>query len=264
MKKLDFKGRLVVVTGASSGLGHAIARALALGEHANVVVAARRCDRLEGLKEQIEKQCSSRVYPLPVDLSAADGAATLFQKATEIGEVSALVNCAGLTYFGRALDAPRERNTQIVNVNFAAAMNASLFFLEYFLKRGEGVLLNVTSGASLVPWPYQTVYSATKHAMRAFTEALAWEYRGRGVRICSFAPGGVDTDLIKGAGIDKTPAGAKQFLMSPETAAALAVRAMKRGKASSIPGFMNRAGLWLARVLPRRLIFALISKAYAL
>jgi uncharacterized protein len=264
MGKLDFKGKLVVVTGASSGLGFAIARAFALDEQANVAVAARRCDRLEGLKRQIEAQCPSRVYPIPVDLATAEGPETLFQHATALGEIYALVNCAGLTYFGNALDAPAGLYAQIVSVNFVAAMKTSLLFLDYFLKRGHGALLNITSGAALVPWPYQSVYSASKHALQAFTVALAREYNGRGVTISAIAPGGVATELIINAGIDKKRVGRDPFLMSPTAAARLAVRYLKRRKRVSILGFGNKAGLTLARILPQRFVTAVLGKAYRL
>jgi uncharacterized protein len=264
MGKLDFKGKLVVVTGASSGLGFAIARAFALDEHAHVAVAARRCDRLEGLKRQIEAACSSRVYPIPIDLGTAEGPETLFRQATRIGDVSAVVNCAGLTYFGKTLDAPAGRYEQIVSVNFVAAMKTSLLFLQYFLNRGQGAVLNVTSGAALISWPFQGVYSASKHALQAFTETLAYEYNGTGVTICAFAPGGVATEMITSSGIDRKRVGRDPFLMSPAAAARLAVRSLKKLKRVSIAGFGNKAGLTIARMLPRRFVAAVLGRAYRL
>ena len=180
MKKIDFNGKLVVVTGASSGIGREIAKDLAVRQGANLLVAARRQDHLEGLKTEIERQSGSRVQTFPLDLGSPDAPQTLFRKATSLGTVFGLVNCAGATFYGKTFEAPPERYDQIVALNFVSVMKASMLFVSYFLGKGEGALLNVTSSAGLVPCPYQNVYGATKHAIQEFTEVLAWEYRGRG------------------------------------------------------------------------------------
>ena len=265
MKALDFKGKLVVVTGASSGLGREIARELALREGAHVAVAARRRDRLEQLKAEIEARCASRVHLIPVDLGAPEGAQILFHEATARGDVHALVNCAGITFLGRTLEAPMATSDQIVAVNLVAEMRTSILFLRYFLERGEGALLNVTSVSAFFTLPYQNVYAATKHAMQAFTEGLAYEYRGKGVSICSFAPSGIATEMITNAGMDKKLLpGMKAFLMSPEKVARLAIRSLKKGRIVAVPGLSNRAGLFLTRFLPRRAVSAAVGSAYKL
>ena len=263
MKALDFKGKLVVVTGASSGLGREIARELALREGAHIAVAARRRDRLEQLKAEIESRCASRVHLIPADLGAPQGAQMLFQEATALGDVSALVNCAGITFLGRTLEAPMETSEQIVAVNLLAEMRTSILFLRYFLERGEGALLNVTSMSAFFSVPYQNVYAATKHAMQAFTEGLAYEYRGRGVSICSFVPGGIATEMITNARTDKKLLpGMKIFLRSPEKIAQLAIRSLKKGRAVAVPELSIRAALFLIRFLPRRAVAAVVDKVY--
>ena len=262
MKALDFKGKLVVVTGASSGLGREIARGLALREGAHVAVAARRRDRLELLKTEIEARCDSLVHVIPVDLGAPGGAQALFQEATALGEVHALVNCAGITFLGRTLDAPMAISDQIMAVNLVAEMRTSILFLRYFLERGEGALLNVTSGSAFVTVPWQNVYAATKHAIQAFTEGLAYEYRGKGVSICSFSPSGIATEMITNAWTDKKLLGSKVFLMAPEKAARLAIRSLKKGRIVTVPELSVRAGLFLTRFLPRRAVTAVVGRAY--
>ena len=264
MKHLDFKGKLVVVTGASSGLGREIARELALRDGADVAVAARRRDRLEQLKAEIEAQCASRVHLIPVDLGAPEGAHFLFQEATARGEVFALVNCAGTTFLGLTLDAPMATSDQIVAVNLVAMMRTSILFLRYFLERGEGALLNVTSGSAFVTVPHQNVYAATKHAMQAFTEGLAYEYRGKGVPICSFVPVGIATEMITNAGTDKKLLGSKIFLMAPERSARLAIRSWKKGRIVGVPELSARVGLFLTRLLPRRAVTAVLGRAFQL
>ncbi|HET6450986.1 MAG TPA: SDR family NAD(P)-dependent oxidoreductase, partial [Spirochaetia bacterium] len=166
MPPLDLCGKLVVVTGASSGLGREIARSLALDEGAHVIAAARRRDRLEELKEQVESRSPSRVHVLEVDLSAPDAGERLFTQATAMGPVGALVNCAGMTYYGRTLDAPADTGRRIVAVNQIAVMDATERFLRYFLERGSGGVLTVTSVYGMVPGPYQNIYAASKHAVQ--------------------------------------------------------------------------------------------------
>ena len=99
MPPLNLTGKLVVVTGASSGLGREIALSLARDERAHLVLAARRRDRLEEVRAQIESQCPSRAHVVVVDLADEEAADTLFRCSTAIGEVAAVVNCAGMTFY---------------------------------------------------------------------------------------------------------------------------------------------------------------------
>lgn len=264
MKKLDFNGKLVVVTGASSGIGREIARELAMHEGANLLVAARRQDHLERLKKEIEQQSHSRVETCSLDLGSPDAAQTLFRNATSRGTVFGLVNCAGATFYGKTFEAPPERYDQIVALNFVSVMKTSMLFVPYFLKQGEGALLNVTSSAGLVPCPYQNVYGATKHAIQEFTEVLAWEYRGSGVTICTFAPAGVATEMTANEWLQKRFVGSKSFLMPADRAARIAVRALRRRRLLTIPGIGNRVGLFLTRFLSRKVVAAVLGRAYEL
>ena len=262
MKKIDFKGKLVVVTGSSSGIGREIAKDLAMGEGADLLIAARRRDHLEALKKEIEDGSGSRVHTLSLDLGAPGAPETLFREATSLGTVFGLVNCAGATFYGKTFDAPPGKYEQIVALNFVSVMKTSMLFVSYFLERTEGALLNVTSSGGLVPCPYQNVYGATKHAIQEFTEVLAWEYRGRGVAICTFAPAGVDTEMTAAEWLRGKRVGSRSFLMPADKAARFAVRAFKSRKPLEVPGIGNRAGLLLARFLPRRAVAAILGRAF--
>lgn len=250
MPSLDFAGKLVVVTGASSGLGREIALALALREEAHVVAAARRRDRLEALKSEIESRSTSRVHVVTVDLGEPYGPDALFAQATSIGQVSALVNCAGMTFYGRTLEAPAETTRRIIAVNQLAAMQATMLFLRYFLERREGAILTITSVYGLVPGPYQNVYAAAKHATQIFMEGLAGEYRGRGVTFCTFAAGSMATEMIREAGLDRGR-GAHVFL-DPARTARSALSSFKKGRLILVPGLLYKLIVFLARVTPRR------------
>ncbi len=254
MKRIDFRGKLVVVTGASSGLGREIARRLALAEGADLVVAARRRERLEELKADLEGRSRSRVHIVTVDLAAADGPDSLFREACGFGEVFGLVNCAGITWYGRTLDAPPGTSEGIVAVNLLAGMRLAALFLGVFLQRGGGAILTVTSLAALVTTPFQNVYGATKHAMHVFMEGLAREYKGRGVFFCTFAPGGIATEMITLSGLDRKIPLDSAVNMEPARAARIAVAALKRGRERCVPGLMNKAVVFLSRLVPRSLV----------
>ena len=261
MKAGDFRGKLFVVTGASSGLGREIARVLAIREGARVILAARRADRLEQLAAEIGSAGGSRVHVIPVDLSAPTSAQTLFGKATALGEVYGLVNCAGITFYGRTLDAPMEKIDEILSVNLLVEMKTTLLFLGSFLKQGAGAILTVTSASAFMPLPFQNVYAATKHGMQAFMEGLAQEYRDRGVRFCTFAPGGMATEMIRSSGTDKkfkSPI----INMDPAKAARLAVAALRKGKMLSVPGLLYKTIVFLARRAPRRFLAWAARKTY--
>jgi short-subunit dehydrogenase len=249
MKKQDFRGTWIVVTGASSGLGREIALALAVREGAHVVLAARRRDKLEQLAEEIRSLSEVQVQVVPVDLADPMGADTLFAAATSGRKVHALVNCAGTTYFGRTLDASMEKIQQILAVNFLVEMRLTLLFLRYFLDQGRGAILAVTSIGAFLPLPFQNVYAATKQGMQAFMEGLAQEYRGTGITFCTFAPGGINTDMIR-----DTRFGGAVMNMDPARAAAHAVDGFKTGRIRHVPGLMARTLLFLVRHLPRSLV----------
>jgi short-subunit dehydrogenase len=259
---MDFTGRLVVVTGASSGLGREIALCLALREGANVVVAARRRDRLEALKAEIESRSSSHAHVIVLDLGDGEAPQRLFQEATAQGPVTALVNCAGITFYGRTLDASMAECLRIIAVNQVATMQATMLFLKYFLDRGSGAILAVTSVSGLVPTPYQNVYSASKHAVQTFMEGLSREYKGRGVSLCTFAAGSMATEMITKSGLDRRYATGSPVYLNLVKTARYALSSFKKGKLFCVPGLLYKTVVVLARLAPRRLLLWAVERFF--
>lgn len=262
MAKLNFKKKWVLVTGASSGLGREMARYLAEKENAHLVIAARRKERLQALKQEIESTCNSRVEVLEADVGSTEGVDQLFKKSIEIADIYAVVNNAGITFYGTSTESDLDFFEKIIKVNLLAVMRLSLKFLSYFLQKGEGALLNITSEAAFVPIPFQNVYSASKHAIQAFTEGLYMEYRKSGIVISSAAPGGIKTEMLTISGLDKKHGMDSPFNMKADVAARKTIKAFKKKKFVYVPGLANKLTVFLIRFFPRKWIARMTEIIY--
>ncbi|MCK4835691.1 MAG: SDR family NAD(P)-dependent oxidoreductase [Candidatus Aminicenantes bacterium] len=262
MRKIDFKDRWVVITGASSGLGREMALIMAKQEKAKLIIAARRKRNLEQLKKEIETSSGTRVEAVEVDLSISRNVEQLFEKATEIGNIYALINNAGLTAYGKSDKKDLNTYEKMLQVNFMAAMKLSLLFISHFQKHGEGIILNITSQSAFVPIPYQNIYSASKSALQSFSDGLREEYRYSGIVICSYAPGGIDTEMVSSSGIADNISPNPFFMMNPHKASIKAIRALKKGKALEIPSFIYKLNHLLTHFLPRRWMVYVAAKIY--
>jgi short-subunit dehydrogenase len=262
MAKLNFKDKWILVTGASSGLGKEMARYLAVKENANVVIAARRKGRLMELKKEIESACNSQVKVLEADVSTTQGVDRLFENAVKTVDIDAVVNNAGITYYGMSVESQLDYFDKIINVNLNAVIRLSLKFLAYFRERGGGALLNITSETAFIPIPFQNVYAASKHGAQAFTEGLYMEYRKSGIVICSAAPGGIATEMLTLSGLDKKHGMDSPFNMKADVAARKTIKAFKRKKFVYIPGFMNQLTVFLVRFFPRKWVARVTALIY--
>jgi short-subunit dehydrogenase len=262
MGRIDLSGRLIVVSGASSGLGREIARVLAYRQKADLVVTARRKDRLEELQREIQSRSASRVHVVPLDMADPGAPGALFREATARGEVFALVSSAGFTFYGKTLEGAKDLYETMMRVNFISPAQCILLFLDAFLRRRSGGVLVVTSLSAFMPLPYQNVYAASKHALQAFVEGLAAEYRGAGVVFSTFAPGGMATEMLTLSGISRRVPLESPVNMDPARAARLAVAGFTRGRLLTVPGALYRAMSLLVRLVPRSAVAAAASRIY--
>lgn len=262
MAGAGFRGKLFIVTGASSGLGKALARRLAIHEGADLVVVARRGELLEALASEIGAASASKVTPLVVDLADPDAPARLVQAAFREGDVFGIVNNAGVTKWGATDAFTWEEYEALLRVNALAVMEITLALLPRFRRRGSGAILNVTSEAAFFPLPYQNVYSASKHAAHGFTEALATELRGSGILVTAFAPGGIRTEMMEKSGLSERFPMRSPVLMDPDVVARMAISALKSGRVVSVPGLMNRIQASLLRLIPPGVRRAIIAGVY--
>lgn len=200
MATLD--GSVVVVTGASSGIGRATAKALAdLG--ATVALVSRRADALHELANEIEGK-GGRVLVVETDVAdAAQTSAAIDRIAADTGRIDALINSAGLLFQSSSLTGDMSQWHQLVNVNVLGVLHCSQAALPHLLRSAEGPrgvadIVNVSSVATLVVRADNGVYAATKQAVGAFSESLRKEFHDRHVRVCVVKPGMVDTTMTAG------------------------------------------------------------------
>ena len=249
-----------VVTGASSGIGREFAR-LAAKSGRDVVLVARRVERLEQLYRELTQNFGVAALSVAADLSDPAAPARIFRDVTErSGEVGLLVNAAGLGVHGFFADTPLEKELETIRVNVLALTELTKLFLPGMLGRRRGVIVNVASTAAFQPGPLMAVYYATKAYVLSFTEALAEELRGTGVTATALCPGPTITEFQEHAGMEDTPLFRGPLVLDAATVARAGYEGAMRGKRVVVPGLANRVLSLGARIGPRRLATRIARK----
>lgn len=254
-----------LVTGASSGIGDAIARQLA-SAGTDLVVVARDAARLEALaKEMIERERVD-VEVLPADLADPAQVAVVEERlATSRLPIDLLVNNAGFGTGGEFVTLPIEDEVREIEVNVVALVRLTHAALPRLIEGRRGAVMNVSSMASLQPSPRNATYGATKAFVTSFTEAVHEELRGTGVTITAVLPGFTRTEFQERAGLTDT-AGLPGFVWQTASAcAAAAIAGTAKGQAIVVPGGKNKVVVGLTHPIPRgikRRIVGLLSKRF--
>ena len=250
---------VVVVTGASSGIGAALARRLARDRH-DVVLTARRIDRLEQLARELAAAHGIQATAIPSDLARPDGPATLVSELDRRGlEVDWLVNNAGFATAGRFDRLPIDRELEEIRLNVKAPVDLTGRLLPGMVARRRGVVMNVASVAGFGPMPYTATYAATKAFLLSFSEALAVELSGTGVRVVCVCPGFTRTEFQEKAKIHANVMPSFTW-MSAEQVADQAVRAAGRSGVL-VNGTMNSLTTVFMRLAPRGLVARVAAAA---
>jgi len=248
---------VTVITGASAGIGVALARVFARNGHALALVA-RREDRLRALADEIAAAGSPRPLVIVADLQRGDAVRTIVDAlAAQSAEAQYVVNNAGFGLVGTAARLDRAEQLAMIDLNIRALTELSLAFVDS-LARHQGGILNVGSMAGFLPGPGMTVYYATKAYVLSFSEALHSELKSRGVRVSVLCPGPVPSEFAARAGIadDMAP---DILVQSAEQVAEAGYRGLMRGKRTIVPGFVNKVSALLIRVVPRSLLLAVVD-----
>ncbi len=245
-----------LITGASAGIGAAIARELAARGH-GLILVARRKPKLDELAAALSDEFGVRAVGLGCDLSKPASRARLPARVQALGlEVSVLVNNAGFATGGPFHESDPERELEQVRVLVEAPVALSSAFVAAMARRGTGAVLNVASTAGMQPMPYSAGYAAAKAYVLRFSEALHQELAGAGVTVTALAPGPVSTEFWDVAGWEVGSGGSFEsavpgpLWVTAEQAAIAGVRGLEHGDRVVIPGLPTRAAMLASAYVP--------------
>lgn len=247
----------VLITGASAGIGHELAKLFA-GDHYHLVLVARNGEKLAKFADELQRQFGITVKTVALDLSSAPAPQFLFDQLRREGSaVDILVNNAGYGSFGEFASMPMEEALGQINLNITALTALTRLFLPAMIERHAGKIMNVASTAGFQPGPLMAVYYASKAYVISFSEALANELKNTGVTVTCFCPGATETDFAARAGNDKTRLFKQLGAMDVKTVARDGYRGLLKGKTLVISGLRNWIVAESVRFAPRKLTTAI-------
>ena len=254
---------IALVTGASSGIGAAIARELASRGH-SLALVARREERLRTLAADLEGEYGISAEVIACDVSDPSQRELLVEEMRGRERmVEILVNNAGFGHQADFAPSPRERMTEMVRVNCEAVVDLTSLFLKGMLERGRGTVINIASTGAFQPLPGSAVYGASKAFVLSFSEAIRTELRGSGVGVTAVCPGPVRTEFMESAGFggveDRTPGA---VWMSAEDVARHAIDGAENDKRVVVPGAINRVTALAGQHSPRSIALPLIGRVW--
>ena len=251
------KGQTALVTGASAGIGVDLAECFAKDGY-DLILCARTESALRDVADRLAGAYGVKVTPIVSDLGAIDGGAKLAAEIKALGlDVDVLVNNAGYGHAGAFTSSDRATQLGMIDLNDRALVELTHIYWDGMLARSRGGVLNVASTAAFQPMPYQAGYAATKAFVLSFSEALAEELRGSGIRVMAAHPGPVGTGFFDGTTAKMDP----RTTDTPEAVAAGTLDDFASGKHASYPGrASNRRKTWGARFLPRRRVAAITGR----
>ena len=241
-----------LITGASSGIGAAIARALA-GRGHGVTLVARREERLRELAGELAGEHGIRAEAIACDLGDPAARDALAAEIEARGlEVEVLVNNAGFGGFGTFVELGRERQLDMVRLNVEAILDNMGRYVPEMQRRGRGAVINIASVAAFQPLPENATYAATKAFVLSLGEATHTELKGAGVTVTSVCPGPVRTEFMDSANMSGAEEGTPDFVWTtPEEVAKQAVAGAESGKRVVVPGMLSRATALVGQHSPR-------------
>jgi short-subunit dehydrogenase len=264
----SYQNKMVLVTGASSGIGMAMAKELAI-RGAHLILVARSESKLEEVAIEIRKS-GSEAHVFTCDLSIAHSGEKLFTAIHDAGlSVDLLINNAGYGRWGNFIDFEREDYAKMIQLNITSLTDLCHLFIPNMVKKGNGGIINVGSIASFSPIPYGNVYSSSKAYVLNFTEALRYEYLTKGIQIMALCPGGTKSNFAKVASenSEKITARANQMeesssMLSAETVANECLNAFLKNKMYIITGKSNKIMHAIGRHLPRKTMLNITGKMF--
>lgn len=258
MPRYDLKGKNVLITGASSGIGKELSRCFAKdGAHCVLSAHPSEATALSDLAGELEKRDGIKTWAINVDLACEGGPKKLYDEVKgRVPVIDVLVNNAGMMVYGDFHETDINRQLRLVHVNIAALMSLMHLFLKDMTERGDGRILNISSVSAFQPTVHHAVYGASKAFVQSLSEAINEEVRRSGVKVCTLNPSYTNTPLIKGGDFpERLWWYAVSGLADPAVIARKGVEALKKGKSLYIPGFKNKIiHIFLPRISSRKII----------
>ncbi len=249
-----------LITGASSGIGKELAHIHA-ETGGDLVIVARRKEKLNELKEELESKYSINVVTIAKDLTESEAAQEIHTEVCEQGlTIHYLINNTGFGGHGKFHERPWEKDLAMIQLNIIALSALTRLFLPDMVKRNEGKILNVSSTASLMPSPLQAVYFATKAYVTFFSNAIAEELHNTSVTVTALLPGATETEFASTSGMDKTDLFKKT--VGPRSVAEDGYNGMLKGKLDVISGLtvMQRIMIAMTPFVPKRIVLRQIRE----
>jgi hypothetical protein len=249
----QWRGKWALVTGASAGIGQALARELAAGG-TNLILTARRLERLEKLAAELRGKFGAMTEVFAADLTEREAPEKILAFTRGRGlVVELLVNNAGFGQYGELPQVETQRWLDMVQVNCSAVVHLTRLYLPEMVARRSGDVLILASTASFQAVPYISVYAATKAFDLLFAEGLAAEMRPHGVRVCALCPGSTESEFHRVARQEHLKF-AGRHRETAEKVARVGLAALASGKSSVISGAGNTFGVVAQRLVPRSLV----------
>ncbi len=248
-----------IVTGASSGIGEEFARQLA-AKGKNVIVVARRKERLEALKQKLEGQYRVQVGIIVADLGALGAGKKVAQEAIAFGPIQGLVNNAGMGHYGPFTEFSAEEQLQMVDLNVRVLVELTHHISKHMLSHGKSSwIINVASVAAFQAIENFAVYSASKAFVRFFSETLYREFMDTNIHVSCLSPGGTHSEFLEKSG-QALNKGTNGVMMSAQEVVAMGLKGVEDLSPQVVPGAVNCFISAVPRVLPFQWSLALFSK----
>jgi len=240
-------------------MGADFARELA-GYGCNLVLTARREDRLEALKEEITSNSGVSVEVIPADLSKLETPQELYDQIKVAGiSIDVLVNNAGFGIYGAFLNTDWQREHELIQLNVTALVHLTKLFLPGMVARGFGYILQMASNSAYQPTPYYSTYGGSKSFVLSFSEALNFELRGTGVSSTAFSPGTVATEFHQVTGQRVGDFYYRLTKMESSRVARMGIKAMLKRRSSAVVDWKIALMAWFSQRAPRSLATASVG-----
>jgi uncharacterized protein len=247
---MQLNNKCALITGATSGIGYELAKLFAESKY-DLIIVARKQSELDATAAELKQQYGINVTTIAKDLFSADAAFALCDEITETNvQVDVLVNDAGQGYFGEFVETDIYRELDIIQLNIASLVILTKHFLKEMVARGDGKILNLSSIASKIPGPFQSVYHGTKAFVQSFTEAIRAEVKDQGITITALLPGATDTDFFNKADMQESKMVQDGKLDDAAKVAKDGFDALMSGDDKVISGLKNKMQVAMTNVTP--------------